>query len=101
MFANKRGTVTEGFNDLYLTEQPVSIIATNIGSFMGGKHHPWNDGKTNATSIFQTTTDPNITVDLTPKSLEVREPSKNDGFIEFTSANSILGMSLGVFHRVG
>ena len=35
------------------------------------------------------------------KELQVREPSKKDGFIEFTCANTILGMSLGRFHRIG
>jgi hypothetical protein len=102
MFASDRTKNIEGsFNDTYLKEQPVSIIATNLGSFMGGRHDPWMDSKNSATSIYQTTTDPNVSVEIKPAQTQVIEPSKKDGFIEFTSANSIIGMGLGVFHRIG
>ena len=78
--------------DYYLKGDPVSLIATNIPSFMGGKANPWMSGDTHAHKAI---TDKTGSI-VTDEGLEdsYKEQSYSDGLLEFCTISSFTNLAL-------
>ena len=77
-----------------IDEEPVSLIMQNIPSYMGGRQNPWGEKKSNLR-------DSSHQKMIKYKDLQVKDPEIDDGYLEISSANSVIGMSVGSFFRVG
>jgi hypothetical protein len=86
MFATDNGTRAKS----YLRGDPISLVATNIPTFMGGRANPWlNSAQTEA-------------LDRRSDAVQIyKEQSFSDGYLELTSVETIVNLGLGITRRVG
>ena len=76
---------------------PVSLVATNIPSFMGGKSNPWQASEDAAMGILDSAGD-----ELEVLDLPVTRPQNfGDGLLEFCAAETMVEMTLDLSRRVG
>jgi hypothetical protein len=73
----------------YLAGDPISLIATNIPTYMGGRHNPWVNSEQSMAL-------------RSPQGEEQYKPqSFSDGLLELTSVDTIPELGLGMTKRVG
>lgn len=71
--------------DFYLKGDPISLVATNVPSFMGGKAKPWTEATQEM--MVERHDDPNITIESYGDTLN---QSYYDGVLEFSAAASMI-----------
>lgn len=81
LFATDRNIKT----DFYLKGNPISIVATNVPSFMGGKAKPWTDAPEGMSVVRVDSKD--VTIESYGQTLS---QSYNDGVLEFSAAETMI-----------
>ena len=93
MFATDRKTQSQ----FYLRGNPVSLVATNIPSFMGGRSNPWMASEKFEMALLDHEQDELEIADLPL----TKKQSKGDGLLEFCAAENMVEMTLDRCKRVG
>ncbi len=92
LFASTRATMA----DRYLEGDPVSLVATNINSYMGGRVNLWESGSAKPLGLID-----GVGTPITYEEMQIAEMSgHDDGKLEFHIFSSTISMSLGKSNRL-
>jgi len=81
----------------YLRGDPVSLVATNIPTFMGGRANPWMDSENYNLGL----SDEKMRTISNQENTQYKPQSFSDGYLELTSVQTIVDLAQGNARRLG
>lgn len=82
--------------DKYLRGNPISLVFTNLNSYMGGQTDLWKSGKGKDLGLVDTKGDP-----IKPEQMKIKEETQhNDDKIEISILDSFISMASGKGRRI-